>query len=160
MRFTLIKDLKKDTSMRPILTGLLIFTLLYLISDIFVKYSSFGISTDAVKLTLFGNEEEFIDPISESSFLEFWHMEIFFIMMILLTLSAVFIRVSNKSNKDIFLTNITMISAIISLISLIGSFYLSSAFIEIYVVTFFTWHIAAIYMSLFSIWKLNYDKSI
>lgn len=155
MRFTLIKDLKKDTTMKPILVGLLLFTLLYLISDIFVKESSFGISIDTVNTSLFGNEEEFIDPLSKSSFLEFWHMQIFFMMMILLTLSAVFVRLVSKAK--LLLLNLLMISALLSLVSLFGAFFLSGAFVQIYVVTFFAWHIFAIYMILASLWSLYHD---
>ena len=143
--------------MSLILKGFLLFILLYLISDISVKYYSFGISIDAISTTLFGNEEEFIDPITKSSFLEFWHTEIFFMMMILLTLSAIFIRLANKSK--IAMTNILMISAIISLVSLPMSYFVSSDFIYIYLLTFFIWHLSAIYMILYSFWKLN-DKSI
>ena len=160
MRFTLIKDLKQDGLMKPILSGLLIFTLLYLVSDIFVKYSSFGIFSDAINLTLFGNEDEFIDPLTTASFLEFWHMEIFFIMMILLTLSAVFIRLSHKSKKQILVTNIAMLSSIISLLALLTTFYTSANFIELYVLCFFVWHLLALYMTLYSFWMLHNDKSI
>ena len=157
MRFTLIKDLKQDTMMKPILSGLLIFTLLYLISDIFVKSSSFGIFEEMIKATLLGNESEFLDPITTSAFLEFWHMEIFFIMMILLTLSAVFIRLSGAKGFNIIIVNAVMISALISLVALGFSFFVNAAFVQLYVFSFFTWHICAVYMSLYSLLKLYYD---
>ena len=157
MRFTLIKDLKQDSMMKPILSGLIIFTLLYLISDIFVKSSSFGIFEEMIKTTLFGNEAEFLDPITTSAFLEFWHMEIFFIMMILLTLSAVFIRLSGAKGFNIIIVNAVMISALISLVALLLSFFLNAAFVQLYILSFFSWHVCAIYMSLYSLVRLYYD---
>ncbi|MFT7004749.1 MAG: hypothetical protein ACJAWW_002114 [Sulfurimonas sp.] len=157
MKFTLIKDIKKDKAMSLILTGFLSFILLYIISDIIVKYFGFGISVDALKSTLFGNEDEFIDPLTKASFLEFWHIEIFFMMMILLTLSAVFIRLANKSR--VLVTNILMISSITSLITIALTYFVSDMFIYIYVLTFFIWHLSAIYMILYSFWKL-YARSI
>jgi len=153
VKFTLIKNLQKDSAMSLILKGFLIFILLYLISNILVMNSSFGISVDSINSTLFGNEDEYVDPITESAFLEFWHTEIFFIMMILFTLNAVFIRVAKRSR--IILTNVLMISAITSLISLALAYYVSDFFINIYVYTFFIWHIMAAYISLYSFWKLN-----
>lgn len=153
MKFTVIKNLQKDSAMSLILKGFLFFILLYIVSDIFVMKSSFGISADAVSSTLFGSEEAYIDPINESSFLEFWHTQIFFIMMILLTLSAVFIRVAKRSRNII--TNILMISALISLVSLPFAFYTSKFFIDIYVISYFLWHLVAIYMIFYSFWKLN-----
>lgn len=153
MKFTLVNNLQKDSAMSLVLKGFLIFILLYLSADILVMKSSFGISAQTINTTLFGNEEAYIDAISESSFLEFWHTQIFFIMMILLTLSAVFIRVAKRSRM--ILTNILMISAVTSLISLPLAFYMSNFFVNIYVVTFFIWHIMAVYMIFYSFWKLN-----
>ena len=105
MKFTLIKDLKQDSLMKPILSGLLIFTLLYLIADIIVKNATVGIFITDITYSLFGNEEEFLDPMLQSTFLEFWHIEIFFIMMILLSLSAVFIRLSTMNIKNLVIFN-------------------------------------------------------
>ena len=153
MKFTLINNIQKDSAMSLILKGFLIFILLYLVSDILVMNSSFGISVETINTTLFGNEEEYIDPINEASFLEFWHTEIFFIMMILLTLNAIFIRVASRSRT--ILTNILMISAITSLISLPLAFYMSKFFVNIYILTYFIWHLMAIYMIFYSFWKLN-----
>jgi hypothetical protein len=160
VRFTLIKDLKQDNAMKPILSGLLLFIIIYIISDVMVKQSSFGIFAHEVQLTLFGNADEFLEPISKSSFLEFIHMEIFFLMMILLTLSAVFARLSNKQPYSILIINIAMISALTSLITLGLTYFVNDSFINIYVGSFFTWHIVTSYMALYSLWKLHYAKSV
>lgn len=160
MKFTLIKDLRQDKSMRPILTGLLVFTLFYLISDMVVKYFNFGIFPQTIALTLFGDEEQFIDPLSTASFLEFWHVEIFFMMMLLLTLSAVYIRLSKKSTQSTITLNLVMIPALLSLVSLLIAFFVSKIFVYIYSVLFILWHTIAIYMVLYSLWKLYYDQKL
>lgn len=153
MKFTVIKNLQKDSAMSLILKGFLLFILLYIVSDIFVMKSAFGISAEALHSTLFGSEEAYIDPINEASFLEFWHTQIFFIMMILLTLSAIFIRVAKRSRN--ILTNALMISALVSLVSLPLAYYLWAIFLHVYIFTYFLWHIIAIYMIFYSFWKLN-----
>ena len=160
MRFTLIKDIKKDRAMRPILNGLLLFTLAYLTLDFIVTNTSLGLTTDTIKVTLLGSEEDFIDPMSESLFLEYIHMQIFFLMMILLTLSAVFARVSNKKTFSLLLINSTMSAALVMLLLLILSFYTTSSFIPLYLISFYLWHIGAIIMTLYSLWSLNFEKSI
>lgn len=154
MKFTLVKDLRQDPAMRPILSGLLIFTLFYLVVDIIVKHYNFGIFPSSVFITLFGNEEEYIDPITKSVFLEFWHTEIFFIMMILLSLSAVFVRLNQSNTTNIFILNITLLSSMLSLLSLILSFFVTDSFILVYIISFFLWHAFAFYMALYSLWKL------
>jgi len=155
MKFTLTNDLKQNALMRLIIIVLVFFTLIYLLADIFVKYKSFGISVSTVKLTLFGDEDEFIEPLPEVSFLEFIHSEIFFIMMILFTLSIVFIRVATKSKINFVIINTTMMAAIVSLIALGLSFYLSEIFVYIYIISFFLWHTLGIYISLYTLWKLR-----
>jgi len=153
VKFTLVKNIQKDSAMSLILKGFLLFILLYLIADVLVMNSSFGITVDTITTTLFGNEDEYIDPINEASFLEFWHTQIFFVMMILLTLNAIFIRVANRSR--VINTNILMISAITSLISLVLAFYVSNFFVNIYMWSYFIWHAMAVYMIVYSFWKLR-----
>ena len=160
MRFTLIKDLKQDRSMRPILNGLLSFTLIYLTTDIYVTNLSFGLFSEQIITTLFGNLDEFIDPITQASFLEYIHTQIFFMMMIVLTLSAIYIRMANKTSYSITIVNLLMISALLNLITLGLSYFVNKSFINLYVILFFSWHTLALYMSMFALWRLNFAKSI
>ena len=160
MRFTLIKDLKQDSSMRPILNGLLIFTVMYLFADLLVIKSSLGLFEQEIYKTLYGDIDEFIDPMSTSIFLEFIHTQIFFMMMILFTLSTVYMRLAFKLSYSLLAVNTLLLSSLTSLIMLGFSYYVEKEFISLYVITFFVWHITAFYMALFSLWSLNFAKSI
>ena len=146
--------------MNSILSGLLFFILLYLIFDILVKQSSFGLTPTDISLTLFGDEEAFMDALSPSSFLEFIHTEIFFMMMILLTLSSVFIRLSKNFVYASLLTNTTMVAGLLSLLFLALAFYISAFFVLLFSISFFVWHIGAIGMSLYAFWRLNFARSL
>jgi hypothetical protein len=157
MRFTLIKNLAQDTLMKSILNGLLLFIGLYFISDIILKYSSFGLFTDTINITLFGDEEQFIDPLTSSLLLEYWHVEIFFTMMILLTLSTIFIRTNKDSS--IYVHSV-MIMALISLVSLPLAYFINKSFVNIYSVSNILWHLIAFVMILKALWKLNFAKNI
>jgi hypothetical protein len=156
LRFTLIKDLKHDAILKPVLGGLLFFILLYLVADLFVKQSSFGLTPDAIKGTLFGNEEEFLDPLSKAAFLEFWHMEIFFSMMLLFTLSAVYIRMSEGSKKALYVVNLLFISTLVSLFSLFIAYFFKQNFVTFYLLSFHLWHITALFCSLYSLKRLYF----
>jgi len=160
LRFTLINDLKQDNSIKPILNGLLLFTLIYLVADIFVTQSSLGLFSETLKVTLFGNEEEFINPMNKSVFLEYIHAQIFFMMIILLTLSAIYARVSNKKSYSLFIVNTLMLSGLLTLFSFGGTYFIHPDFIHLYILNFFLWHITAFYMSSYSLWVLNFEKSI
>jgi len=160
VRFTLIKDLKQDKSMRPILSGLLLFTLIYLLSDVYVTKLTLGLLSEQVQTTLFGDVDEFLDPISRASFLEYIHMQIFFMMMLVLTLSAIYIRMTNKKAYSLIVVNLLMLSVLVTLITLGLSYFVDAIFIDLYLFSFFTWHIVALYMSLSSLWSLNFATSI
>ncbi|HIC11885.1 MAG TPA: hypothetical protein EYO75_00630 [Sulfurimonas sp.] len=160
MRFTLIKDLKQDITMKPLLNGLLIFMLMYLIADIFVIDTTLGLLVEDIKMTLFGNIDEYIDPIDKSVFLEYIHGEIFFMMMILLTLSTVYARLCSIKNYSIIIINILMLSALLALISLAISYFYAPSFLSVYVLSYFIWHITAFIMALHSLWNLNFATSI
>jgi len=159
LRFTLIKNVKQDKMMRPLLNGLLFFMLLYIPFDIFVKSHTIGLSTTAIATTLFGNADEFLDPMNKSVFLEFIHTEVFFLMMILLTLSAVYIRLLHKKSATLILTiNLLMGFALLTPIALTSAYFYSTEFVSIYIVSFFVWHCIALYMILRSFWELNIAK--
>ena len=117
-----------------------------------------GLSVSAVTTTLFGNADEFLDPMNESVFLEFVHMEIFFLMMILLTLSAVYARLLHKKSKTVLVLNTLLLAALLTPLSLVAAYFYSAEFIGIYLFTFFSWHIVAFYMATASLWELNCAK--
>jgi hypothetical protein len=144
--------------MKPLLNGLLMFTILYLIFDILVKNYTLGLSVATVSTTLFGNADEFLDPMDKSVFLEFIHTQIFFLMMLLLTLSAVFIRLLHKKQNTIITMNILMFFGILTPVTLTAAYFYSAEFTGIYLVCFFSWHIIALYMALKSFWELNFAK--
>lgn len=155
MRFTLLKNLKQESAMKPIMVSLLVFMLLYLILDLFVKEANFGLSYNSVLSTLYGDEDEFIDPMSKALFLEFIHVEIFLTMMVLLTLNAIFARFIKESRLNFYAIHGVMISALLSFISLGIAYFFSPTVVHLYIFTFFLWHGFAFYMILFSLWKLN-----
>ncbi len=144
--------------MKPLLNGLLLFILLYLLVDIFVKSQTLGISTSAIFTSLFGNADEFIDPMNKSVFLESLHMQIFFLMMVLLTLCAIFIRLLQQKKNIVLTMNLVMFFGLLTPVSLgIAYFYLPS-FVPVYLACFFLWHLIALYMTLSSVWELNHAK--
>ncbi|MDQ7069016.1 MAG: hypothetical protein Q9M40_14205 [Sulfurimonas sp.] len=106
----------------------------YFLAEAFIDYNSFGLLYEQINTTLFGDEENFLEPISQASFLEYIHTKIFFMMMILLTLSAVYIRLNTGSSK-LFWLNMMMINALFMLLALALSYFTHSLFIYLYILT-------------------------
>lgn len=146
--------------MKPIINGLLIFVLIYLIADIFVTKHSLGLSFLEISNTLFGNEDEFLEPMSKSIFMEYVHAKIFYLMMIFLSISAVFARLFHKQRYMILSINVLMISGLLSIVSLSITYFMDASFIYTYMVSYYLWHIIALGISAASLWVLNFAKSV
>lgn len=154
MKFLLIKNIAEDKGFRPLIIGLLFFTLLFLVIDVFVQANSFGVFYQTLFNTLYGNEEEYMDPIEVSVFLEFWHINIFLMMMVLLTLSSIYIRLNTGSKFSTRVVSLTLVTALFSLISIALSFYISDIFLVPYIVAFWFWHAGALFMAIQGIKKV------
>ncbi len=140
--------------MRPLLGGLLLFILLFLSADIMLKNDHIGLTPTHLSQTLFGNEEEYIEPVTEHFLLELMHSDIFFMMMTLLTLSTVYARLCQNKRLRPININITMITALLSTLFLPLAYYLSPLFITPYIISFYIWHIMAIAMAIASLYYL------
>jgi len=154
VKFTLVKDVKGDTLMRPLLGGLLLFILLFLSSDILYKAQHLGLTQSTLTQTLYGNEEEYIEPATTDFMLELLHADIFFMMMTLLTLSTVYARLCQNPRLRLTNINITMITALLSLIFLPLAYFLSAHFVLPYIVMFYSWHFMALMMAAVSLYYL------
>lgn len=154
MKFTLVKDIKGDTLMRPLLGGLLLFMLLFLSADILLKNDHIGLTPAHLSQTLFGNEEEYIEPATEHFMLELMHSDIFFMMMTLLTLSTVYARLCQNKTIRIVNINATMISALFTVLFLPLAYYFSARFVLPYIIAFYSWHILALFMVMASLYYL------
>lgn len=154
MKFTLVKDLRGNTILRPLLSGLLIFTILYLSADIILKKDHIGISYQTLSNTLYGNEDEFIEPVSFHFILELSHSDIFFMMMTLLSLSAIFSRLCKIDRFRSILIHTTMLSAILNIITLFLAYFLNPFFIYTWILCFWLWHIGAFLISFISLFHL------
>ena len=160
MRFVLIKDLKQDRSMRPMINFLLAFILLFVIFSPVVQNTTIGLYESKVHTTFFGNEEEFLDPINSDYFLEYLHTQIFLVMMTMITLSAIFVRLSRNIFVTKLLVIITNTAALVFLASLALGYYLSPLFVPLYLLSYYLWLGGAVFMIAQSFVRLNFAKKL
>ncbi len=156
MKFTLNNDHQKNRSMNLLLSGLLVFVIFFLASDMIVKKEHYGYTYAQIKMSIFGDEEEFIEPLPFSSLLEGVHADIFFTMMTLLTLGAIYGRVGRSKKLSVFLINIMMLSAFFSVVSPFLVYFYSSELITLWISTFIVWHLTALFISFISLWRLKF----
>lgn len=155
MKFTLNNDLHTKRLIRALVGGLLVFILLFLSFDILFKAGQYGSDYESVHSVLFGNEDEFIEPIAFSGLLEALHADTFFAMMTLLTVVAVYSRVVESRWRRITLINAAMICALAAIVSPLMAYYVSEHFIWVWMVSIAVWHLAAALMSVESLIRVH-----
>ena len=154
MRFMLVKDLRSDTLMRPLLGGLLLFIALFLLGDVLLKREFIGLDTATVSATLSGDEAAFVEPLSPFSLLEHLHTDIFFIMMTLLTLSAVCARLCRRKRLATVAVHLVMLSALGAVVFLALAYFIGAFFILPWLASFWLWHALALFMAVASLLRL------
>jgi hypothetical protein len=161
MKFTLNNDLRHNLLMRRLIAGLVFFILLFLTLDLVYKAYHIGLMPSEVSSYLFGHEESFVDPVDFTALLESVHADIFFIMMVLLTLGAVFGRLFGSRRHAPLLIHITMSAAFIAMIAPLAAYGIApyERSIALFVVPFwiaalYIWHFGAIFMSVVSLFKV------
>ncbi len=157
MKFLATKSLKENPFLKNLLAGLMIFIILFLVLDVVLYSEQIGFRFEDAKNRILGNEEEFIEPILFDSLLIMIHSNLFFSMLILLILSAVWIRVSKLNTLSKWILHLLFLMAIFSnIFLLIGYFYISFG-VEIWIVLFWSWHFIAIFMAIYTIYRVYQD---
>ena len=154
MKFTLLKEIRHDRLMRPLLGGILIFIILFLISDMLQIKHHFGLHVKAVSDTLYGNEEAFIDPMSSEALFEIMHGMLFFTMMTLLSLSAIFGRLAPPCRWVPYAMHLLHLGAAGSIVLIIAAYYTFEGMVGIWLACLYSWHAIAFGMALFSLYRL------
>ena len=155
MKFLLNDTLAGHRMMRLLLTGLQVFTLVFIALDMWYKSEQIGLSYGSVFSYLFGNEAAFRDAVDLRTLVEMLHADIFFAMMIVMTLGAVYVRVCYTLKYTAYLMHIMMMTAFIAGVSLLAALYLSPLFIWVWLATFWIWHLSVVVMSSEVLWRLN-----
>ncbi len=154
MKFTLVKDLRSDPLMRPVLIGVLLFLLLFFISDLFVMQDQIGLHVSKASQTLYGDEAQYLDPIAPLVLLELIHANLFMSMLSLLTLSAVFIRLETREKRARLGVHLLMLSALLAPALLYGASFGIPLLMAVWLLFYWLNHLIALLMILFSLWRL------
>ncbi|MBN2896793.1 MAG: hypothetical protein JXK05_12975 [Campylobacterales bacterium] len=154
MKFTLIKDLRADPLMRSVMLGVLLFITLFIIADLLLKSHQIGLHVNQVALTLYGDEAQYLDPISPAVLLELIHADLFMSMLALLTLSALFIRLEPSQGRARIGVHLLFSSALLSPATLLGAHFGLSALVWAWVGLFWLWHLLALIMAASSAYRL------
>lgn len=154
MKFTLVRDLREDALMRPLLAGLLLFALLFLGADALLKSEQLGLAPSALAATLYGDEENYVDPMPATSLTEQVHASLFFMMFTLLTLGATYVRLAGGRGLRMLPMHLSMLAGLSDPALLLLAYYGDDAFVLPWLGAFWLWHAGALFMALASLARL------
>jgi len=151
MKFIVTKELKNNKQLKYLILFLLFGMGLFLIFDVANHAFLIGSNPSEITSTLLGNKEEFIEPILIQTLLQIIHADIFFSLIILILLSLIYLRISEKNS---ILIHVVFISSLLSHISLLTIYWLGINFVLIWLTLFMLWHVLAVTLIAVSVWNL------
>lgn len=145
MKFLVSKDIHSNPNFTLLLGFYALMLLLYLIGDVFYLSHFFGNNTQEVLATLKGNPDEFIEPLSLLSLLEHLHISLFLAIFSLFSVLAIILRMRLTYLHKKLVIFISMGSALLSFLSLFGTYFLADIFVYSFISLTLLWHLTAAY---------------
>jgi len=154
VKFLVTKELWHNQLLKWLVVFFVAILILFLLSDMLLHHYQIGLEFSRAIETIMGNEEEFTDPILFDALLERVHIDIFTSTITLMLLALIYVRVAPKNKIKSLPIHLLFLTAILSHIALMGGFYAGEFFIYSWVVLFIIWHIIAIALSFYTIFRL------
>ncbi len=158
MKFFVSSNFKKNRHLRFAVLALLLFLFTFTLSDISVFLHSFGLDAKTISHTLWGNEEEFIEPLNALDFFTYLHTELFFMALIFIILASLIHRLYKKSRFRQLLLLLMLLAMISTTLGLFFGYYKYIIAIHIALTASYLWHAMVVVFSLDIAWGLfRYD---
>jgi len=154
MKFLVTKDLEHFVHLRYLMVGVVSAILLYLGFDTLLHAYVIGLDMHSVSVTLFGDVENFIEPVLIDSLLLQVHIDLFMTLFALLILSAVYIRLFAGRATTKWIVHILFITGMLAPLTLLLAYYVSDLFAAVWLIGFVFWHVLASVISLMILKKL------
>jgi len=148
MKFVISKDLEHSKLLNTLMSGVSIALFFYILLDMFLHGYLFGSDITGIKETLYGNMEEFIEPILFDTLLLQIHIDLFMTLVSLMILSTMYIRLFSDEKTTVSFIHTLFILGLISPFFLLVAYMSSALFVYLWVLTFICWHFLAIFFSI------------
>ncbi len=140
MKFFVSSDLKRERPIKWMISGLILFLSLFTLSNAAVKASIFGTTPEQIAQTLQGDPDEFIEPFALGSLLELIHVDLFFMSLLFLLLSALQFRLIPAKAQALFWSTLLLFCIILSFVAPFLAFYDLLYGAHIWLISFVTLH--------------------
>lgn len=144
MKFLITKELEYSRLLKHLMAAVLFFILLYLGFDVALHAYVIGAEIQEITLTLFGDRENFVEPMLLDALLLQVHTDLFMTLFALLILTAITIRVHDSKALTMWAVHLVFIVGILAPATLLLAYLLQvSWLVPVWLFTFALWHFVA-----------------
>ena len=151
MQFTLIKNIRKNSSFRWMLVGLLSAEILFLPLHLLLNGLKIGWYPAQIIDTIVGNEEAFIDPLPFEELLLQAHTNLFYSVILLTLVLAIYIRTLASPAKVLPIMAILYASALFAQVALILVPWFGYVAAICWLISMWSWHLLSAWISILSL---------
>jgi len=154
MKFLVTKELAHVALLKNLMVTVCVALFFYLGLDVVVHGYVLGFDVDGILSSLYGNAEEYIEPILIDSLLLQVHIDLFMSLFSLLILSSIYIRLFAELKSSKYLVHVVLFLGLLSPLLLMLAYFTSEVWVFVWLFSFILGHLLAMYMSLTIVKKL------
>ena len=154
MKFLVTKDLQHSTLLGNLMVGVSVALFFYLGLDVVLHGYLLGTNLTEINTTLYGNVEEFVEPILIDSLLLQVHSDLFMSLFGIMIIASIYIRLFSGKKSTKSFVHLLFILGLLSPIMLLIAYFSSVVFVYLWVASFLLWHLLGMGMALAIIKKL------
>lgn len=143
MKFLVTKDLAHSTLLSYLMGSVVLAILLYLGLDTALHAYVIGLDMQSISVTLFGDAENFVEPILIDSLLLQVHIDLFMTLFAILILSSIYIRLYADKMMTKWVVHLLFIMGMLAPGALLLAYFISTSFAAIWLMSFILWHLLA-----------------
>jgi len=154
MKFLLNKDLEYSTLIKNLMAGVIFALFFFFFLDIGLHAYVLGLDVSTLSTTLFGNPDEFIEPILIDTLLLQVHIDLFTALFSLMIVASIYIRFHSQKVMTKWLVHALFLLGLLAPVLLMIAYFTNVWFATIWLVTFILGHLLAMWMSLLILKRL------
>lgn len=154
MKFLVSKDLEHSRLLEKLMAGVVFALFFFFLLDIVLHAYVLGLDISTLSTTLFGNPDEFIEPILIDTLLLQVHIDLFMALFSIMIVASIYIRLYSKKMMTKWLVHTLFLLGLFTPIFLMVAYFTNALFVTIWLVTFILGHLLAMWMSLLILKRL------
>lgn len=154
MKFLVTKELEHSTLLIYLMSAVVFVMLLYIGFDTALHAYVVGLDMQSISLTLFGDAENFVEPVLIDVLLLQVHIDLFMTLFSILILSSIYIRLYSSKAMTKWIVHLLFVFGMMAPIALMLAYLVGPLFVPVWLIAFVLWHVMALMVGIIILKKL------